>query len=193
MSTKTEPGAFDGMERAEPDEPVFTLRAHDDLAAGLVMEWVRMRRAAVMASNLPPEKEELELVQCREAEEVAWSMREWRAGASAKAEGSEDQPAAKYSGHTSSAEELAAKARYDVVKGSASKLHNCLSEAIDAADALEPYGYAAERAVVHRAADHIKAVAMHIQPKRASYSTVDPEPEPFEPGLLEISLQGYMK
>lgn len=44
MSTKMEPGPFDGMAKAAPDEPVFTLRAHDPLAPGLVHEWVRLRR-----------------------------------------------------------------------------------------------------------------------------------------------------
>lgn len=44
MSTKDAPGPFDGMARALPGEPVFTLRAHDPLAPGLVLEWVDRRR-----------------------------------------------------------------------------------------------------------------------------------------------------
>ena len=84
MSTKEEPGPFDGLERAEPDEPVFTLRAHDAFAAPLVHEWVRLRREWIIRADLSPEKEELELIQCREAEEIAWRMVDWRNGTTAK-------------------------------------------------------------------------------------------------------------
>lgn len=186
MSTKTEPGPFDGLERAQPDEPVFTLRAHDVLAAPLVHEWVRRRREAIIKGDLSPEKEELELIQCREAEEVAFAMVDWRKGVDSTKPDPEEKTKANplYSGHTSSAEELAAKARHDVVKGASSALHNALSEVTDAAASLEQYGYAAERGVILRAADWLKAVANHIAPKRASYSTVDPEPEPFDPAIL---------
>lgn len=186
MSTKTEPGPFDGLERAQPDEPVFTLRAHDVLAAPLVHEWVRRRREAIIKGDLPPEKEELELIQCREAEEVAFAMVDWRKGVESVKTDPEAKPATSplYSGHTSSAEELAAKARHDVVKGASNVLHNALSEVTDAAASLERYGFAPERGVILRAADWLKAVANHIAPKRASYSTVDPEPEPFDPATL---------
>lgn len=184
-STKAQPGAFDGMERAAPDEPVFTLRAHDALAAPLVHLWVKQRREAIIAADLSPEKEQLELIQCREAEEVAFAMTDWRNGTQASPAIVEEKPVAAYSGHSASVEELAAKARYDVVKGAAQAMHNSLSEAIDAANTLEPYGYAVERAVVIQAAGNIKAIAMHIQPKRASYSIVGPEPEPFDVATLE--------
>ena len=124
MSTKTEPGPFDGLERAQPDEPVFTLRAHDVLAAPLVHEWVRRRREAIIKGDLPPEKEELELIQCREAEEVAFAMVDWRNGVDSVKPDAEEKPEANplYSGHTSSAEELAAKERHDVVKGASNAL-----------------------------------------------------------------------
>lgn len=178
MSTKEEPGPFDGLERAEPNEPVFTLRAHDVLAAPLVHEWVNRRRQAILHGDLPPEKEELELIQCREAEDVAFAMVDWRNGA-APAPVAEDKPVAAYSGHASSAEELAAKHRYDVIKAAVQTLNNALAEVTDAAATLEPFGHAGERAAILAAADWLKAVANHIAPKRASYSIMDPEPEPF--------------
>ena len=185
MSTKEEPGPFDGMERAQPGEPVFTLRAHDVLAAPLVHEWVRRRREAIIAGDLPDDKRELELIQCREAEEIAWSMVNWRAGtAETPAEPVEKAKPTAYSGHASSAEELAAKRRYDTVKAATGVLHNALSEVTDAAATLEPYGFAVERAVILEAAGDLKAVASHIAPKRASYSASDPEPEPFDTGTL---------
>ena len=181
MSTKDEPGAFDGMERAEPGEPVFTIRAHDMLAAPLVHEWVHRRRTAILAGDLPPEKEELELIQCREAEEIAFAMVDWRTGTKPMAVAEESAKPTLYSGHTSSAEELAAKRRYDVIKEAVRAINNALSEVTDAAHTLEPYGFAPERAVILASADWLKAIANHIAPKRASYSIVDVPPEPFAP------------
>jgi hypothetical protein len=175
MSTKEQPGPFDGLERAEPDEPVFTLRAHDPLAAPLVHEWVKRRRESLNDLDLAPEKQRLELIQCAEAEEIAWCMEAWRKGNEEVIK--EEKPSKKptYSGHQSSVEELAAKARFDVVKGSSSALHNAVAEVTEAAAALEQYGYAEERAVLIEAAGLIKAVALHVQPKRASYAIGEPE------------------
>lgn len=178
MSTKEEPGPFDGLERAEPNEPVFTLRAHDVLATPLVHEWVSRRRQAILHSDLPPEKEELELIQCREAEEIAFAMVDYRNGAAA-APMVEEKPAEKYSGHASSAEELAAKHRYDVIKRAVQALNNALAEVTDTAATLEEFGFANERTVILASADRLKAVANHITPKRASYSIMDVPPEPF--------------
>ncbi len=179
MSTKDNPGPFDGLERAEP---VFTLRAHDPLAAPLVHEWVTRRREKLNDLNLAPEKQRLELIQCAEAEEIAWRMEAWRKGNEEVVVITEEKPSGKptYSGHQSSAEELAAKARFDVVKGSSSSLHNSVAEVTEAAAALEQYGYAEERAVLNEAAGLIKAVAMHVQPKRASYAIGEPDHLPID-------------
>ena len=184
MSTKTEPGPFDGMARAEPDEPVFTLRAHDPLAPGLVHEWVDRRRKAIREAfareEITEAKRELELLQCREAEEIAWSMKDWRTGmAPIVAEEKAEKPAA-YSGHASSEEELAAKARYDAIKAAGSLLNNAIAGITDAAnDHLAPHGFPHERAVILTVADRLKAVSSHIAPKRASYAVGEAVPEPF--------------
>lgn len=39
MGTKLEPGKFDCYAKAAEDEPIFTLRAKDPLAPGLVRAW----------------------------------------------------------------------------------------------------------------------------------------------------------
>ena len=39
MSTKANPGAFDTYAAAEPNEPIFTLRANDPHASSLVFAW----------------------------------------------------------------------------------------------------------------------------------------------------------
>lgn len=180
MSTKEQPGPFDGLERAEPGEPVFTLRAHDVSAPALVAEWVRLRREAINSGNMSEEKRELELIQCREAEEIGWSMIDWRSGVQAVAAPEvKEGETPKYSGHQSSEEELAAKKRYDVIKAAVATLNNALSEAVDAASSLAEYGFGSERAVILAAADRLKAVSDHIAPKRASYAIGETEPAPF--------------
>lgn len=39
MGTKNNPSQFDCYTNAEPDEPIFVLRASDPLASGLVRDW----------------------------------------------------------------------------------------------------------------------------------------------------------
>lgn len=97
VSTKENPGAFDGMERAAPNEPIFTLRAHDPLAADLVHEWVSRKRTMINHSNMTDEKRKIELVQCREAEEIAWAMSSW-GKAHDEAEADNSEPVKSYSG-----------------------------------------------------------------------------------------------
>lgn len=188
MSTKAEPGPFDGMAKAAPDEPVFTLRAHDPLAPVLVHEWVDRRRKVIREAFVREEitaaKRELELLQCTEAEELAWSMDAWRKGEIGKLAASLDVeealPVSTYSGHTSSEEERAAKACYDAIKSACQFINNAVAGITDAAtDHLAPHGFLHERAVLLTVADRLKAVSAHIAPKRASYYAGQPKPEPF--------------
>jgi hypothetical protein len=170
-STKAEPGPFDGLERAEPDEPVFPLRAHDALAAGLVHLWVRQRRESIekaaAAGEITEEKRLLELEQAREAEEIAWAMEDWRSGqtpapvATAKAT---------YSGRPDTAEEIAARNRHVALREAARRIDNGVADAVEASEAIAPYGFDDVR--MHIAADvaSLKDLAELIRPKRASYA-----------------------
>lgn len=180
-STKAEPGAFDGMERAAPDEPVFTLRAKDPLAAILVREWVALRRASITSAyehgQIPEAKRELELIQCREAEEIAFQMEDWQSGNVTAEEAPKEE--ARATTEAMSEAELAAKARYDTIKAAVSTLNNAVAEVTGAAEALEPLGFPTERAAIHAAANYLKDVSAHIAPKRASYYVGEPLPEPF--------------
>ena len=45
MGTKNNPGRFDCMKAAEPDEPYFVLLGRDRDAAALVREWAMKRSA----------------------------------------------------------------------------------------------------------------------------------------------------
>lgn len=44
MGTKNNPGAFDCHADAGPDEPTFTLRAKDPVAAEVIRFWIAMRK-----------------------------------------------------------------------------------------------------------------------------------------------------
>ena len=44
MGTKNNPGPFDCYAKADPDEPIFVLRAKDPLAPALVRLWAHVRR-----------------------------------------------------------------------------------------------------------------------------------------------------
>lgn len=107
-------------------------------------------------------------------------MKDWRTGmAPIVVEEKAEKPAA-YSGHASSEEELAAKARYDAIKAAGSLLNNAIAGITDAAtDHLAPHGFPHERAVILTVADRLKAVSSHIAPKRASYAVGEAVPEPF--------------
>jgi hypothetical protein len=195
MSTKQEPGPFDGMARAEPDEPVFTLRAHDPLAFILVHEWVDRRRKAIRAAHEREEiteaKRELELLQCREAEELAWSMEAWRKGEIGRIAAELEVAPAKptYSGHTKSDEELAAKARFDAIKGACQLINNAVASVTEAAqERLAAHGFINERAAILTMAERLKAVSSHIAPKRASYAVGDANPEPIRFSILSVPI-----
>lgn len=189
MSTKTQPGPFDGMERARPDEPVFTLRAHDPLAAILVHEWVDRRRKAIREAHgreeISDAKRDLELIQCKEAEELAWQMAAWRKGELAEQAGeleSEELPASSYSGHTSSEEEFKAREQYETIKAAGTLLQNAIAGINEASEErLITLGMESERAVLRACRDRVRAIAEHIAPKRASYHPGQPLPEPFLP------------
>lgn len=198
MSTKEMPGPFDGMAKAKPDEPVFTLRAHDPLAPGLVHEWVDRRRKAIREAfsreEITEAKRDLELIQCKEAEELAWEMAAWRKGELAnmaeELEHPELPPVDTYSGNTASADEIAARQQYETIKRAGTLLQNGIAQVHEASEeVLIVLGESMipARAVIVAARDRLKAVAEHIAPKRASYHVDQPLPEPFKMSFATIS------
>lgn len=172
MSTKEEPGPFDGLERAEPDEPIFTLRAKDPHAAPLVHQWVRERREWMLTADLSDEKRELELTQIREAEEIAWEMEEWRSGFEAH------QPAEKttnYSGIVTTEQELAAKAKFDARLNAARRIDNSVAELTDASESISAYGFDEVRVTVAANVANLKLASEAVRPKRRSYAHLEGE------------------
>lgn len=170
MNTKADPSYFDGMERAEPDEPVFPLRAKDDLAAPLVRDWVDRRRKQILSADLPDDKRRLELMQCTDADLIAAAMDDWRAGR--KDQDAEIPQAAKtprYSGNETDPDELAAKLHFDAQKEAARRLDNIVAELVDVAKLLHDLDIT-HSAGVEATAVLMKGVAEDIRPKRASYA-----------------------
>jgi hypothetical protein len=79
MGTKNKPGSWDCYANAEPDEPMFVLRARDEKAPGLVRQWVRtrqifrMKQVGMRMGSVEPDAKEREALRCADA------MEEWRA------------------------------------------------------------------------------------------------------------------
>lgn len=178
MSTLSAPGPFDALQKAAPDEPIFTLRAHDVLADPLIHEWVKLKRSAIHAAfdagQISEAKRDLELMQCTEAENIAWQMVEWRSGISAKSETPADRPAT-YSGNQSTELELAAKARFDTQLHVARRIDNSVAELTDAAEALAPHGFDEERMTIAANVENLKVASASVRPKRRSYAHLEGE------------------
>jgi hypothetical protein len=74
MPTKTNPGEFDCLAKALPDEPYFVLLARDPVAAVLVEEWGQRRMQAIARGKRPEE----DMRQAQEALDLAQAMKAWR-------------------------------------------------------------------------------------------------------------------
>lgn len=72
MGTKNNPGPFDCYAKADPDEPIFVLRAKDPLAPALVRLWAHVRMVYDSA------KGEHDASKYREANDCALDMEHWR-------------------------------------------------------------------------------------------------------------------
>jgi len=167
VNTKTAPGAFDQLAEAKaaPDEPMFRLWGRDPLAELLVLDWAeRRRRAARENPALDRESLRLELIQCSEAEEIAWEMRRFRLG-----ERDGEAPAAveeRYSGATTSADELAAKERHDALVWGAQRLSNAIAEILAVAARIGPLGFSNAEMEITVAAQTLREQEAAIRPRR---------------------------
>ena len=80
MGTKNKPGEFDCHGKAYDDEPTFTLRAKDPIAAELVRLWARHRNYHFFCTPTPLEGTAAEREKAKHAEalECADAMERWR-------------------------------------------------------------------------------------------------------------------
>ena len=80
MGTKLNPGAFDCIGDAEPNEPFFTLLGRDKHAAKLVREWAKARAEAIANGDYPA----IDALKVTEAYECADKMEKFRANREAR-------------------------------------------------------------------------------------------------------------
>lgn len=76
MGTKNNPGDYDCYEKADPDEPMFTLLARDKTAPYLTRQWASMRWMETLRqdnADLEHERKKvLEAMHCADAMEAWW-------------------------------------------------------------------------------------------------------------------------
>lgn len=86
MATKNNPGKYDCYAAAQPDEPLFILRANDELAPHIVRIWAMCRFGApseeiidqVRLARIAAKKKPFNISKMEEAVYCAISMEEWK-------------------------------------------------------------------------------------------------------------------
>lgn len=86
MASKNNPGKFDCYAAAAPDEPIFTLRANDELAPYIVRIWTMIRFGGDLAeimgqlslAKAAAQKKPFNLTKMEEAMECAMAMEKWK-------------------------------------------------------------------------------------------------------------------
>lgn len=161
VNTVAQPGPFDPLGRADPDQPFFPLMAGDEFAPGLVLEWAdKTRRQA--RDIVDEKKRRRQFEKCNEAEEIAWAMQRW-----AKTGSAVDTHAApvraSYAGTAPIGDEHRWKEQ--LALGAAS-LHNAAYHFVEAAAVLPPE----QAAALEGAIETINRIAAAYSPKRASFA-----------------------
>lgn len=114
-STINRPSQFDALEKARPDELIFTLLERDHCAPPTILHWCDLRR--VIARELTDDaKRKAELQQITEAEFIAISMAARQKGSKAQAD---QMPKQTYSGNVqqrTAAEELMPRLRAELAE-----------------------------------------------------------------------------
>lgn len=171
VSTKGEPGPFDGFQKAEDGEPIFTLIGRDPDAPACVQLWVDRRRERASKLDAADPKRAAELLQISAAERIGWAMDEYR---NAWPEPESDR--AYYSGVAPDKEAKEEIDRAKAIKSAHSKLHNALAEANDQLEILKRLGGIDRLALIHLAGgvSLLRSAADEISPKRKNFASPDP-------------------
>lgn len=112
LSTAEQPSPFDPLDRMPPDEPRFVIRGSDPAGPNAITEWARVRRNLAFKQYGPDATGdarrllEADLVQCKEAEELALLWREIQQGHEVP-----DEQRATYAGLELTEEQIAASRR----------------------------------------------------------------------------------
>lgn len=74
MGTKNNPGKYDCLDKALPDEPYFVFLARDPMFAHIVEQWAKGRREGIRCGFFPAS----DMAQVIEAEKIAAQGADWR-------------------------------------------------------------------------------------------------------------------
>lgn len=127
-NTKSRPGEFDALEKARPDELIFTLLERDPCAPGTIAYWCDLRRKRATAITDDDARLQ-ELRQVSEAEFIGMTMLERQKGQASNE--AAPLPAESYSGNerkVTKAEELLPKLRASLAEADF-HIHNALETA----------------------------------------------------------------
>lgn len=164
INTLEAPGEFDALLSLQKDEPYFMLVGRDRFAPGLILRWASYNRRRALkefdALLIDMEERERELRKSTQAEEIAWSMREFKLGGAAKAETREDR----YSGYVDTEEQKAADRIHRQRLEAVSALHNAIGEVNDLSEILP--GHTDEACAIIDLLAEMRRVADLIRPKR---------------------------
>lgn len=177
-NTLERPGEFDALEKARPDELIFPLLERDPCAPPTIHHWVALRREKAREIT-DPDKLKAELMQCTEAEFIAFEMASRQRGGQAEAV----ETRASYSGRAT---------ERSVVEVLMSKARARLGEAdFHASESLDLLRQLAEHEAEHVAPELIEEaakaqatlhrIALTLSPYRAQYLAEGELPLP-EPG-----------
>ena len=156
VSTGAQPGTFDAMETAKPDEPVFTLQGGDPFAPATVLHWVGLARAAGVAEMQEGESTKL-LVKATTAEQVAWAMRDYQRG-------HVEPPAPEKA--TVELPDRVTEDRNALLQHAATRIYNSVAEMAAVADAIEATGENEAAADIREAVARLNGAAAFIEPRR---------------------------
>lgn len=173
-STKDRPGSYDAIETAKPGEPLFPIQGGDPFAVPTVLFWVDQCRKAGMHEEDPKKAEHL-LTKARDAEMVAWQMKDYQRGIT-EAQAKDPKPDARptYGGWTdqADAETLARRTEREGRIAAAGKSHNAIAMATEVADTLAKLRCCPEAEVMMREAiEKMREAARDIEPRRGNERT----------------------
>lgn len=167
INTLESPSEFDALLSLRTGEPYFLLVGRDRFAPGLILRWASYNRRRALkefdAGLIDVEERERELRKSTQAEEIAWSMREFKLGGAAKAETKQDR----YSGYVDTEEQKTADAIHRQRLDAVQALHNAIGECNDLTGLLMAAGeVGSDIDAMINTIKAMRALADLISPKR---------------------------
>ena len=159
---------FDALSKLRPNEPYFVLLGRDKLAYQRVVDWARENRLRALdefeRDVIGIERRDRELRKSTEAEEIAWSMREFKRGdLERKAAG---EPTVKaYSGHELPEETKLHDALMAARIRATGAVHNAIAELSSLKDVVAQGGDFIDLDLVDEISD-LEILAGILAPKR---------------------------